>query len=109
MQGPPVEFTRLWDDDIKKYAFYTLIDGDPAKRAYLLPVPDNAQSGHRKYTVRAVQTVDQTATGKYVFEVADNDYPNVGVETKRAGKKRPQRACRNKSSPKTRPRKRPKH
>ena len=68
MQGPDVEFTRLWDDDIKKYAYYTLIDGDPAKRAYLLPVPDDAQTGHRKYTVRAVQTLDQTATGKYVFE-----------------------------------------
>ena len=71
-----MNFTRLWDDVIKKYAFYTLIDNDPAKRAYLLPYPDDTQTGHRKNTIRAVQTVDQSATGKYVFEVTDTDYSN---------------------------------
>ena len=70
-----MKFTRLWDDVKKKYAFYTLIDNDPAKRAYLLPFPDDTQTGHRKETIRAVQTVDQSANGKYVFEVAQSDYP----------------------------------
>ena len=51
MQGSTVKFTRLWDDVIKKYAFYTLIDNDPAKRAYLLLFPDDTQTGHRKDTM----------------------------------------------------------
>ena len=78
MQGPAVKFTRLWDDVIKKYAFYTQIDNDPAKRAYLLPYPDNTQTGHRKEIIRAVQTVDQTANGKYVFECTGCDYNGSG-------------------------------
>ena len=76
MQDSTVKFTRLYDSVAKKYAFYTLIENDPAKRAYLLPKVDTTQSGPRSKTVRAVETVDQTATDKYVFELAESDYPN---------------------------------
>ena len=74
-----MKFTRLYDSVSKKYAFYTLIENDPAKRAYLLPVVDTTQTGPRSKTVRAVLTVDQTATGKYVFELTESDYPQVNV------------------------------
>ena len=78
MQGASVKYYRLWDDDIKKYAFYTLIENDPAKRAYLLPVPDATQTGPRSKTIRAVLTADQSPTNKYIFEVSESDYPNNG-------------------------------
>ena len=66
-------FTRLFDPNTFKYAFYTLIDKDPDKRAYLLPVVDEKQTGPRSKTICAVQTGDQKPDDKYVFEVAESD------------------------------------
>ena len=69
MQEEGMKFTELQDpNDSAKLAYYTQIDNDPTKRAYLLPVPDPTQTGNRSKIVRAVLTSDQTATDKYVFE-----------------------------------------
>lgn len=63
-----MKFTQLLDPNgSKKYAFYTLIDNDPNKRAYLLPIVDSKQTGHRSKTIRIVLG-DQSADGKYLFE-----------------------------------------
>ena len=68
MQEEDLKFTELKDpNDSAKLAFYTQIDNDPNKRAYLLPVPDTTQTGNRSKTIRVVLG-DQSADGKYVFE-----------------------------------------
>lgn len=59
----------------KKYAFYTLIQNDPDKRAYLLPRVNKLQAGHRSEIIRAIQTDNQSPKGKYVFEISRSDYP----------------------------------
>ena len=73
MQDAQVMFTRLFDPHTYKYAFYTLIDNDPDKRAYLLPIVDEKRTGPRSKTIRAVQTGDPSPEGKYVFELAESD------------------------------------
>ena len=65
IQNESVKFTRIYDPNNKMYAFYTLIDNDPHRRAYLLPQVDPNQSGHRSKTIRVVEPDDQSDAKKY--------------------------------------------
>ena len=75
IQNATTKFTTEYDTGIGKYAFYTDI-GSPSntEKAYLLPMLDPTQTGPLSKVIRAVVTEDQSATGKYVFDMSQSDY-----------------------------------
>lgn len=71
-----IQFTRLNNPDgTDTFAFYTLIAGDPDKRAYLEPVINQKEIGERSKMVRAIMS-GRSADGKYYFSIRKFEEPS---------------------------------